>query len=257
MLTRREYLATSGLAGTIATAGCLTWFRDDDQDQDDGRNQDDSRESEQEGADAANDQGEEHMDQNDTAQNDTQNRERNESTESNESADTDANDTESEPERQREPTEEQTEIDRDEFDGGDGEPADTEERPADHVETEVDREGIERADGMISVSGTVTNVSDEPIDAVDIELVFLDADGREVGRELRTVRDLGAGETETWGIRTVETTLRGEPERVRPEARPMDYVGDADAVARRKWLLQVVDDHMDRHRELYDKLARE
>ena len=134
-----------------------------------------------------------------------------------------ANESTNESERQRDPTAEQTEVDREQYNQSG--PARTEPRPESDVQVEIARGDISISDRRkISIEGTVTNMSSGAIDIVDIEIVYLDADGRQVGAKLVTVQDLSAGETTQFTVQTESFDLQGDPVEIEHYVFPQDRV---------------------------------
>ena len=227
-LSRRDVLELGGATGTLtAMAGCLGWLRgggDDetsdegaerDQDQDETEQPEDGNESTNEtntteetdsGGDT-NESGNETQDENDTGG------DGNESESANETG---------EEERQKEPSEEDTEINEEKY--NETEEREVEERPESDVEIPRDSvEASQGSDGTITVTGKLTNVSDEDIDFVDVEVNYVGETGSVIGMDLVVVRGIAAGATETFESRMGPTELDGEVDSVRFTCYPQDY----------------------------------
>ena len=132
-------------------------------------------------------------------------------TDTEESADTPSEDdsegTSDEEERQHEPDEVDLEVDGDEYE--DHGTSETEQRSPDDIE--IDAEADLEDSGAARVAGTVTNTSETPIDVVDLEITFSDADGGYLTADLVSVHDLGAGESDSFESTITPDQARGQP----------------------------------------------
>lgn len=124
-------------------------------------------------------------------------------------------------ERQRTPTEEQTEVNRSDY--NETSIRETTERPQSDVEI-AGTSPFTMPDGVVVVSPTITNVSDEAIDFVDLDIFYLDESDREVGHSTDIVRDLGPGEINEFSGSASPADLTGEVDDARVEPFPQDYV---------------------------------
>ena len=214
-MNRREYLAGAGLCGITATAGCLEWvFPDDNEDEDaeaggntqtDGAGDDgESDEDEQNAEDEteSSEDGEEDTDEREDSNDDEDGEEEGETEEEDE-------------EDEIAPDREDVEPDRDEYD----EPEEREviERDSDDVSVDV---SAQEEDGLTVISGSVTNVSDEFIDAVDLRFEFYDSEegGEYVGGRLVSVAEIDPGESASFEEEIWADELQGELARIELEA---------------------------------------
>lgn len=194
-LTRRAYLAGASLCGITATAGCLGWFstEEDEQNEDgDGEEDDEEGESEEsEDSDAGEDSdGDEEQE---------------------EEGDEDENEQKDEEDEEDElvPDREDVEPDRDEYD--EPEERDVIERDSDDVSVDA---SAQEEDGLIVISGSVTNVSDEDIDAVDLYFELYDSGGEYIGGRLVSVGSVDAGDSASFEEEVWADELRGVLTRV-------------------------------------------
>lgn len=118
------------------------------------------------------------------------------------------------PEDQLTPDEDESDIDRDDYEQH--EEREHEERDEADVETTADAREDE---AMVIVEGTVENVSDVPIDTVDLDISFygsgegVDEDGY-LGATFVSVEDLEPGESEAFESATEADELAGEVEEI-------------------------------------------
>lgn len=103
------------------------------------------------------------------------------------------------------PEQEDVEPDRDEYD----QPEEQEIVERDPSDVAVDVDGGEDG-GVVVVSGSVTNVSEEFIDAVDLDFEFYDSSGEYIGGQLVTVSDIDPGASESFEIELGVDELQGE-----------------------------------------------
>ena len=216
-MKRREFLATGVFVGTLATAGCLGWFRSNGSDDEaDGGTDDESD------ADSASDQSEDDDGDPDSDQGTDDEDEQ----EGNEGIDEDENGTEDDEQEDVDdelyPDEEDMEIDRDHYD--EPESRETTGRDDDDVEIEAtyDVDDI----GNFTISGTVTNVSDEPIDAVDLDLSVYNPEDEHLWGETVGVEDLDSGASEKFEGGWAADEERGEVDHVEIVPTVYDYVDD-------------------------------
>ncbi|WP_245998741.1 FxLYD domain-containing protein, partial [Halalkalicoccus subterraneus] len=94
-------------------------------------------------------------------------------------------DSENQTDRQQHPDENATQINRDEYDENYSEYETTARDPS---AVEITADAQQASDGSLLISGMVTNVSDQTIDVVDIELVFYGTNDEYLSATLVTVR---------------------------------------------------------------------
>ena len=214
-MNRREYLAGTSLFGVAATAGCLEWvFPDEDEDEDaeaggdtqtdgagDNRESDEDEQNAEDETESSED-GEEDTDEREDSNDDEDGEEKGETEEEDE-------------EEELAPDREDVEPDRDEYD----EPEEREviERDSDDVSVDV---SAQEEDGLTVISGSVTNVSDEFIDAVDLRFEFYDSEegGEYVGGRLVSVAEIDPGEAASFEEEIWADELQGELARIELEA---------------------------------------
>ena len=216
-MNRREYLAGTSLFGITATAGCLEWvFPDDDEDEDaeaggnthtdgagdDGGSDEDEQNDEDENEPSENgeDGTDEHEDSNDGGDDEEEQGETGEGEESDEEEDE---------EDELVPDREDVEPDRDEYD----EPEDREAIERDSDDVSVDASAQED-DGLIVISGSVTNVSDEFVDAVNLRFELYGSGDEYIGGRLVSVQDIDAGTSVSFEEEIWADELRGALARI-------------------------------------------
>lgn len=199
MVSRRRFLKVlAGSSGLAASAGCVgtRWWEDE---------QDGEEQTGSESSDAGGDE----TDRTDPAADEngpSPEREDDESSTEDEGESTQEHHTDDE-ERQHEPDEEDLEVDEDEYE--DHGTSETEQRSPDDIE--IDAEADLEDSGAARVAGTVTNTSETPIDVVDLEITFSDADGGYLTADLVSVHDLGAGESDSFESTITPDQARGQP----------------------------------------------
>lgn len=218
MVSRRTFLKGAGATSvSFAFAGCTGagWWRDGDDQSDEESDTNDDPNSSRSGDESESNTNTNNSDSDsdsDGSENSTRDSSKQDSDAPGESGD----------ERQKEPSEEDTEIDRDQYEQTG--PSDVEERPKSDVDISA---GYEIADdGTVTVAGDVMNTSSEPIDFVDVEIVYLNESGGEIGSDLTVVRNLDAGETASFHLQTVTTEVDGDIAEVRGIPTPQDYVDE-------------------------------
>lgn len=213
-MNRREYLAGTSLFGVAATAGCLEWvFPDDDEDAEVGGNthtdgagneggsdeDEQNDEDENEPSENGEDGTDEHEDSNDGGDDEEQG-ETGEGEESNEEEDE---------EDELVPDREDVEPDRDEYD----EPEEREviERDSDDVSVDA---SAQEDDGLIVISGSATNVSDEFIDVVNLRFELYGSGDEYIGGQLVSVQYIDAGASVSFEEEIWADELRGALARI-------------------------------------------
>lgn len=210
-MNRRAYLTGTSLCGIAATAGCLGWFRSDQEEADEADGNTDSAggEGDPDRHEQDKDESSEDEDTTEEAEGDT---------------------AEEDDEDELAPDREDVEPDRDEYD----EPEEREviERDSDDVTVDV---SAREEDGLIRMSGSVTNVSDKFIDVVDLRFEFYDSEeGDEyVGGRLVSVTEIDPGDSEPFEEEIWADELQGELARaelvsVEVFGFPDDDTGDGD-----------------------------
>lgn len=212
-MKRREFLATGVFVGTIATAGCLSWFGSNESNSDADENTDGESD-----ADSASDQSEDDDGDPDSDQGTGDEGEQEDDIDKNGTEDDEQDDTDDE----LYPDEEDTEIDRDQYD--EPEQRETTERDDDDVEIEATYDVDDM--GNLTISGTVTNVSDEPIDAVDLNLSVYDPEDEYLWGEIVGVEDLDSGAREAFEGGWAADEERGEVDHVEIVPTVYDYADD-------------------------------
>lgn len=197
MVSRRQFL--SGVVGSsvvVPLAGCVgtRWWEDED----DTRESTDAEESDD--GEPASDAG---SSTNDTPD-ETAEEGPTETPPDNESEQSVDNN------RQHEPDKEDLEVNEVKYE--DHGISDTEQRSTDDIE--IDAKADLENSGGARVFGTVTNVSETSIDVVDLEFTFYDAGGNYLTADLASVRDLKAGESESFESVITPDQARGQPEHV-------------------------------------------
>lgn len=221
-MKRRTYLGLAG-ATTVSLAGCFAILggNDDDDDEDSSdsstdENTNTNSENENEPETAENEHNRSESDESNTTSEDTpdDNESREEPTEGA---------TENESEKPERPSDEELEPDRSQYDDSDGptQASETKALPESSVSvsTEVKKSGY-----AYTVHGTVHNETSNPIDFVDIEIEWLDANGTTVGESVGVVRNIPAGGSGTFSLSVSEASLRGTPETIEGTAYPQNYV---------------------------------
>ncbi|ADJ14504.1 FxLYD domain-containing protein [Halalkalicoccus jeotgali] len=203
-MNRRQYLKTGGATGlALGTAGCLGWlpWRDDS-----------DQKQVQEGAPS---EGSDEPTENDTS---PETDEQSATGEKEEDKRTEA-ENESEGERNPLPDENDTEIDREQYN-------ESEERDV----TELDESSVSVVtdatvddSGSVTVQIKVTNTTDATIDGVDLEVIYLDSAGKEIGLDLKVVQGLGPRGTESVEARASPVDLRGDIAEVSVTPTPQNY----------------------------------
>jgi hypothetical protein len=200
-MNRREYLAGTSLFGVTATAGCLEWvFPDEDEDAEAGGNTQ---------TDGAGDDGESDEDEQ-NAEDETESSEDGEGgTDEHEDSNDDEDGEEGETEEEDEedelvPDREDVEPDRDEYD----EPEEREVVERDSDDVSVDANARDEG-GLIVISGSVANDSDEDIDAVDLYFELYDSGDEYIGGRLVSVGDVDAGASASFEEEVWTDELRG------------------------------------------------
>lgn len=200
MVSRRQFL--SGFVSSsvvVSSAGCVgtRWWEDEN----DTRESTDSEESDDEPAPDAGSST-------DAASDETSEEESTETASDNESEQSaDSED------RQHEPDEEDLEVDEDKYE--DHGTSETEQRST--ADIEIDADADLENNGGARVSGTVTNVSETSIDVVDLEFTFYDAGGNYLTADLVSVRDLEAGDSESFESTITPDQARGQPDYINIE----------------------------------------
>ncbi|WP_245998668.1 FxLYD domain-containing protein, partial [Halalkalicoccus subterraneus] len=90
---------------------------------------------------------------------------------------------------------------------------------------EITADAQQASDGSLRVSGTVTNVSDQAIDVVDIELVFYGTSDEYLSATLVTVRDLEPSESREFETQPTTGTIEGDLERIDVNRTVYDVTG--------------------------------
>lgn len=204
MATRRNVLKGTGATTlTIGVAGCLNrlpFVGSDDEDEDADRNEDegedtdrdDAEETGQEDAHDDTESSEQEDDPADTDEDDTTEDDADDAEQETEGEDEDSEDDDEEEEKEDTvPDREEVHPDEDDYEDHEGREV-VERDPSD---IEIAATGTEEENGTVLITGTVTNVSEEYIDAVDIRFEFQDDAGESVGRQLVNVHDIDAGES--------------------------------------------------------------
>lgn len=209
MVSRRRLLASLGNTGIlISTSGCVStrWWEDE------------QSEGEEADSEPPNSDGDE-MDRTDPAADENEpssEQEDNESSTEDDGASTQEHQS-NEEERQHKPDAEDLEVNEDEYD--DHGTSETEERSPADITIEATAQ-LEKSGGA-TVRGTVTNVSDEPIDVVDLEVIFYDVSGSYLTADLVSITTLSANKSESFEVVITPDQARGEPDHV--DIQPIVY----------------------------------
>lgn len=186
MISRRQFAKLLGCTSTLVSlSGCIGtrwWEDDDDEKRPTGGTDTGSREN-------ATPEGD--TDTDNTSERDT--------------------DSENQTDRQQQPDENATQINRDEYDENYSEYETTARDPS-GVKITVDAQQV--STGSLLVSGTVTNVSDQTIDVVDIEFVFYGTDDEYLSATLVTLRDLEPSDSHEFETQPTTGTIEGDLERI-------------------------------------------
>lgn len=207
MTTRRDILKGTGATTlTLGLAGCLNRLpfvgsdeEDDDEETDHEDDHDDAERDEQEDSP-------EDTDEDDTDEDDAEDADQ----ETDDEANDDENEDEDEEEEDTVPDREDVEPDEDEYE--DHEQREVVER--DPSDIEIDVTGTREENGTVLITGAVTNVSEEYIDAVDIRFEFQDDAGESVGRQLVNVHDIDGGESVEFEEEIFDSELGGPVEAI-------------------------------------------
>lgn len=218
MTTRRDILKGTGATTlTLGLAGCLNRLpfvgsdaEDEDEDQDQER--DDAGETDHEDDHDNAESSEQEDDPEDTDEDDT---DEDDAEDADQETDDEANDDENEDED--DDVEEDTVPDREDVEPDQDDYEDHEQREVverDPSDIEIDVMGTREENGTVLITGAVTNVSEEYIDAVDIRFEFQDDAGESVGRQLVNVHDIDAGESVEFEEEIFDSELGGPVEAI-------------------------------------------
>lgn len=213
-MKRRTLLLGGGAA--VGAAGCVSRLLGDDDNADsnpsDSNNQDttSSDNSTAQTNDTA--PGNTSEQANSTSGNQNETRETKETNGTNETNQT-------EQERQPLPDENDTTIDRDQYNSS----AEREVEELSGENVQLTATYNEQQDGSIIVSGQAENVTDQPIDFVDIRVLYYDANKNVIGEDLVVVNELAAGETKPWDCKTWASDINGDVAQVGGVPLPQNY----------------------------------
>lgn len=124
-----------------------------------------------------------------------------------------------EQERQPLPDENDTAIDRGQYNSSTERSVD--ELPSENVQLSATFN--EQKDGSIIVSGKATNLTSQPIDFVDIQVLYYDSNQNVIGEDLVVVHELEAGGTKPWDCQTWATEIDGDVANVGGIPHPQNY----------------------------------
>lgn len=224
---KRRHFLTLGTTVSLSTAGCLGWSplgSNSDTESNDG-SESDSGNNGTEGSDTNNSQERENESSGSGAENNTKSETQNQSDATgegvNESGEQGQNESDEE-ERKATPDENDTEIDREQYNES-SEPAEVEELPEDAVEISATYHLTDDESGVI-VNGDVTNVTADPIDFVDLRIIYYNEQENEIGEDFVVVRELRSGQTKSFEVTTPETQLQGDVAAVGGIPTPQNYV---------------------------------
>lgn len=196
-MNRREYLAGTSLFGVAATAGCLEWVFPDNEDAEASGDTHTDGADDEEGDDGDEDETESSGNGDEGS---TDERE-----DSNDDEDGEEGETEEEDEEDElVPDREDVEPDRDEYD----EPEEREVVERDSDDVSVDASARDEG-GLIVISGSVANGSDEDIDAVDLYFELYDSGDEYIGGRLVSVGSVDAGASASFEEEVWADELRG------------------------------------------------
>lgn len=189
---RREYLTTSTLVGCLAITGCLGWRDSSDAGDTEGEEEEEDHHErdEREDADADADNHGDH--------DEDEHKEEDEKEEKQEDEDEDD---------YPGPDEEDTEIDRDQYDDPPEQP-EREERDSSDVEVDADTDVDDY--GGLTIDGTVTNVSDDPIDEVWLDIEVYDPNDEYLWGDSVGIEDLAPDASERFESGWTADEERGE-----------------------------------------------
>ena len=198
---RRKYLTTGTLIGLLATSGCLGW-RDSG---DTGDTEDEEEEEEEQ-------EQEDHHERDEREDADADNHGDHDEDEHKEEDDKDGDEDEDEESNKEDddypgPDEEDTEIDRDQYDDPPEQP-EREERDSSDVEVDADTDVDDY--GGLTIDGTVTNVSDDPIDEVWLDIEVYDPNDEYLWGDSVGIEDLAPDASERFESGWTADEERGE-----------------------------------------------
>lgn len=153
---------------------------------------------------------------NSTSGNETEQPTQNETNETNGTNETN----QTEQERQPLPDENDTAIDRDQYNSSTE--REVEELPSENVQLEATFN--EQDDGSIIVSGSAKNLTKQPIDFVDIKVIYYDKNKNVIGDDLQVIYELGPGEKKPWDCQTWASDINGDVHQVGGVPVPQNYV---------------------------------
>lgn len=215
---KRRTLLLGG--ATVAAAGCVTRFLDDDEEAaESGSNRNGSN---NQNTTPSNDST---TQTNDTETGDTGGEvnstpgEQPENTTANETNETNESANQTEQEKKPLPDENDTAIDREQYNSSTE--RSVEELPSENVQ--LTATFSEQEDGSIVTTGQATNVSDQIIDFVDIEVLYFDKNETVIGNDLVVVNELDAGETKPWDCQTWKSDIDGDVAQVGGVPKPQNY----------------------------------
>ena len=212
-MNRREYLTTGTFIGLLATAGCLGWR--DSGDAGDAEDDDQGTDADTDDPETDTDPEDEYDDHSDDYDEEEDEDEDRDDEEKQEDEEDDGDDPY--------PDEEDTEIDRDQYDDHDQEREERIERDSDAIEVEADADVDDY--GGLTIEGTVTNVSDEPVDRVRLEISVFDPDDEYLWGDTVGIEDLAPGASEGFESGWTADEERGELGSVEIEETVYDLAG--------------------------------
>lgn len=222
-MKRRTFLATGALVGGLSTGGCLSRFGIGGDAENSGGDHEESEENEDGGSGEDNHDEQADDEQEDdstgaTDEADGRDEEEGEDEDDEESDGVDEEEEEEDPEDQLTPDEEDIEPNRDEYERH--ERREYEERSEDDVEVTAEAHD----DGtVVTVEGSVENVSDEPIDAVDLDSSLYGPGDEYLGATRTSVQELAPGESEAFESSTEAGDVVGEIEYIDMAATVYEY----------------------------------
>lgn len=198
MVSRRRILANVGGTGLlISLTGCIgTRWWEDDTDNAESSNSTGDNTNTPSSSDTQTDTEETHTD---TSTDSADTNDRKETTENEENEN-----------RQHKPDEEDLEVNEDKYENHGS--SETRERSPDDIMVKATAELKES--GRATVTGTVTNASEEPIDVVDLEVSFYDKGGSYLTADLVSITNLDPNASESFEITITPDQARGEPDHI-------------------------------------------
>lgn len=213
-MNRRKFLVAGTFVGVCTTTGCLGRFFGGDA-------EDSEEENEQENRDT------DDMTENDAASDSDQHDD--EGTETDPATEKDKTEDKEEDPKDLEdpyPDEEDTEIDRDQYDDPPDQPK-REERDSDDVEVKASYSVGDY--GGLTIDGTVTNISDEPVDEVALEINVFDPDDEYLWGDSVGIQNIEPGASETFESGWTADEERGEVDHVEIDPMVYDVVEDENS----------------------------